>query len=84
MAEPVVTFRLGVFFGVSGINAVDIGGLEYGLGFELCGSQHRGRISRKKGIAGARGEQHDATFAEVLHGSLAVISLAYNRHCKRR
>ena len=40
----VVALGLGVLLRIGGVDAVDIGGLEHGLGVQLGGAQHRGGV----------------------------------------
>src|SRR5215467_8201070 len=47
VADFFVTLGFRVFFGVSGVNTVDIGGFEHGLRLQLSRPQHGGRIGRE-------------------------------------
>ena len=54
MAQALIALGGRVAFGVGAIDAVDIGGLEHRVAFELAGAQDRGRVGREMRIAGAR------------------------------
>ena len=64
-----------VDFGVGGVDAVDGGGFEEDVGFDLHGTEAGGGVGGEEGVAGAGGEDDDAAFLEVAHGAAADVGL---------
>lgn len=62
-------FGGGVFLGVAFIDAVDFGGLEEDMGFDLCSAQGRSGIGGEVGVAGAGHEDDDVAAFEVGDGA---------------
>ena len=62
-----------VEFGIGGVDAVDGGGLEEYVGFDLHGAEAGGGVGGEEGVAGASGEDDDATLFEVAHGAAADV-----------
>ena len=67
--DLVVFHRVGVFFRILVVDAVDLGGLENDIGMQLARAERRGRVSGEVGIAGAGDEDDYAALFEVAHGA---------------
>jgi hypothetical protein len=63
----------GVELGVRGVDAVDGGGFEEDVGFDLHGAEAGGGVGGEEGVSGAGGEDDDAIFFEVAHGAAADV-----------
>src|ERR1039458_7394498 len=66
---------VGVDFGVGGIDAVDRGGLQQDVGFDLHGAQRGSGVGGEEGVAGAGGEDDDAALLQMAHGAAADVGL---------
>src|SRR5438270_13744711 len=64
-----------VDFGVGGVDAVDGGGFEEDVGFDLHGAEAGGGVGGEEGVTGAGGEDDDAALFEVAHGAAADVGL---------
>src|ERR1019366_8622662 len=51
------------------VDTVHFGGFEDGVGFDFHGAQRGGRVGREIRVAGAAGEDDDASFFEVADGA---------------
>ena len=69
---------------VIGIDAIDLGGLEQQLRFDLDGAQRGGGISGEKRVAGAGREDDHATLFQVAHRATADVVLAHFVDTDRR
>ncbi len=76
-------FGAGNFFRIGVVNSVHARGLQNHVGLDLHGAQRRGRVGGKIGIAGARGENHDAAFFEMPRGAPANERLGDLLHLDR-
>src|SRR5665213_3128538 len=65
LRQHVETARGGITFWISGINAVDLRGLQYGVAGEFRSPQRGPCIRGEEGIAGAPCQNHDAAFVEM-------------------
>src|SRR6266699_5670453 len=63
--HPLETLRVLVLLGIGGVDAVDLGRLHDRIGPDLDGPQRPRGVRREERVAGARGEDHDATLFEV-------------------
>src|ERR1700722_8065046 len=75
--------RAGHFFRIGVIDAVHAGRLQDDVSFNLHGAQRGGRVRREIRIAGARGENHNASFFEVPHRPAADKWLGNLGHVNR-
>ena len=80
-----VARSVGIFLGISGINAVHFGGFQYNFGTNFGTTQRSGRVSCKKWITGSCGEDNHLTLFKILQSLRTNIRLhhpfnAYGRH----
>src|SRR6185295_5770761 len=75
--------RCFVFGGISGIDAVDFGCLQYCVGFDLERPKRGGRISCKERIPGPGCEYDNAAFFEMANRAAAYERLSYFAHFDR-
>ena len=73
---------LGIFilFGVGGINAIDLGGLNQRITGHFHGAKGRRRVCGKKRIAGAGGKNDNAALFHMADGAAADIGFADRGH----
>src|SRR5690606_13446338 len=76
VAQRVEALGVGVLLGVRVVHAVDLGGLEQQVGADLDRAQGGARVGGKEGVAGAGGEDRDATLLQVPDGAAADVVLA--------
>ena len=69
VGDVVEAFRVRIFLRVGIVDAIDLRGLEDGLGADLGGAQGGGRVGGKKRVARAGDENHDTAEFEVAGGS---------------
>jgi hypothetical protein len=68
-AQALVAGGLGVLLRVGGVDAVDLGGLEDGLGAELDAAQAGAGVGGEERVAGAGDQDDDASLLEVPQGA---------------
>lgn len=78
--ERLIARRGEIELRVGRVDAVDLGGLEEGVGIDLGGTERRTRIGREKRIAGAAGENHDRPLREKFAGATGVKGGGNLRH----
>src|SRR5690554_1934531 len=66
--------------GVGGIHTIDFGRLEYKLSVDLNAAQARSRVSSKKRITGASGENNDIAAAKMADSSASIVMLDHATH----
>src|SRR6516162_7797902 len=59
VGQALVTMRIAVLLRVGAVDAVDVSGLEHGIGADLGGAQNRGRVGCKERIAGSGSKDED-------------------------
>lgn len=64
-----------VDFWIGGVDAIDRGGLEENVSFDLHGTEAGSSVGGKEGVAGAGGEDDDAALFEVAHGPATDVGL---------
>ena len=69
--------------GIGAVNAVDVLGKENGVGVDLAGAEHGGRVRGEIGAAGAAGEEDDLALLQMLDRALAGIGLGKGAHLRR-
>ncbi len=71
VGDLVVEASCGVFIGVGGVDAIDLGGFEDDIGLDFGGSQRGAGVGGEEGVSGAGGEDDGAAFFEMSDGASA-------------
>ena len=80
VAQLIELFCIRIFLGICIVHAVHFRGFDDDIRVDFRGAQCRGGIRGKKRIAGARAEDHHASFFEVADGASADIGFGHGAH----
>ena len=78
--ELVVFDGVRVFFRVGRVDSVDVGAFQQGVGLDFKGTQRGAGISGEEGVAGAAGNQGDASTGEDFHRLVAHVVFGHGLH----